>query len=158
MRTFPFITVHYRSNFESQWPLCRRREFDAGVVTRTGVVAGLEGRGGAHNKKTFSKQSPWIRRVCCVCSGNDTERFQWVNPALAFSFSRFSICSQFWFQGKITACPNSAVRPEVCPVWQPINVEIAHYYCHLLLSTKNSCFKNSIFLIMPNIMRKKLSQ
>ena len=56
---------------------------------------------------------------------------------------------------------NHSMSKLSCKTWSlssvtAINVEIAHYYCHLLLSTKNSCFKNSIFLIMPNIMQKKI--
>lgn len=41
------------------------------------MVDGLEGLGvGIDNKKTFFKQSPLIRRVCHVCVGNDSKRFQ----------------------------------------------------------------------------------
>lgn len=35
-----------------------------------------------------------------------------------------------------------------------IKVKIASHYFHLLQSTKNFNFKNSIFLIMPNVMQK----
>lgn len=35
-----------------------------------------------------------------------------------------------------------------------IKVKIASHYFHLLLSTENFNFKNSIFLIMPNVMQK----
>lgn len=44
-------------------------------------------------------------------------------------------------------------RAKFCNV-TVVKVKITSYYFHLPLSTKNFNFKNSIFLIMPNVMQK----
>lgn len=86
---------------------------------------------------------------------NGTKRFKWTIPAPVFSLSVFQILSQVWSQEKtqyvITQLFTS--KSWILSNVTVIKVKIACYF-HLLLSTKNFNFKNSVFLIMPNVVQK----
>lgn len=153
MRTFPLITVYYRSNLESQGLLSRRLEFyslwysdckqDMGVV------------GGINNKKTFLQTVSIDKKSLSHVCWKWYQKIQMNSPSSSILLFYAQNLKSDLMSGKSTVCHPSAVYcQELNSVHvTAVNVKISYYF-HLLLSTKNFNFKNSRFLIMPHVMQQ----